>query len=316
MRPLLWRPRHWHRAEHWPQRPARIVALRPSGCGCRRGGNKSQHGVTSRQYAFHARLDVRLLTQILLVRWAYIHVGRAINCVKRTAGRRGMQHHRHGHHHQHAATTRWKQEAGRILPASSSIVQQAASAQTSILSATAERAAPPTTTNSLWRRVRTPSPSADLSHALRLHAALRVNKHRAPEGDSALLFIVPAFSDRSCEGTSHLERMAAAATRASPWFAKAPSSMSSLREPPARTERLWVILVVCSKSGAIGLCTSRMYCSARFSRRAEIPCVAIILSNGSASSLKAFSRRSRHEHGVTGGACKIVGATKHVWRQD
>ena len=42
-----------------------------------------------------------------------------------------------------------------------------------------------------------PAPNADLSHALWMHAALRNNKHRVQEGETASLFIVPAFGSLS-----------------------------------------------------------------------------------------------------------------------
>ena len=73
-----------------------------------------------------------------------------------------------------------------------------------------------------------PAPSADLSHSLWLHASLAAHRHRLREPEHAALFVVPAFGSLSeatgtCEGTTHLQRLAtaAAAVRASPWFGKA-----------------------------------------------------------------------------------------------
>jgi len=129
-----------------------------------------------------------------------------------------------------------------------------------------------------------PAPHADLSHALWLHASLRSNKHRLSDGDGAALYFVPAFGSLSeatgtCEGTTHMQRMAAAAKALTdhPWFAKFPSrhvvfagATSEDRTP------LGELGAVLSKGGAIGVCTSRTYCSARFSKRAEVPMLPLL----------------------------------------
>ena len=129
-----------------------------------------------------------------------------------------------------------------------------------------------------------PAPHADLSHALWLHAALRGNKHRMSEGDSAALYVVPAFGSLSeatgtCEGTTHAERMSAAANALAdhPWFAKFPKrhvvfagATSEDRTP------LGELGAALARAGAIGVCTSRERCSARFAKRAEVPMLPLL----------------------------------------
>ena len=129
-----------------------------------------------------------------------------------------------------------------------------------------------------------PAPHADLSHALWLHSALSGHRRRVREPDGAALFVVPAFGSLSeatgsCEGTTHTQRMTAAANalRASPHWMKAKErhvvfagSSSEDRLP------LGDLGAVLSKGNAIGLCTSRTYCSARFAKRAEVPMLPLL----------------------------------------
>ena len=110
------------------------------------------------------------------------------------------------------------------------------------------------------------------------------HKKRLREGEGAALFVVPAFGSLSeavgtCDGTTHSGRMAAAAAAvaASPWFKAAPKrhvifagSSSEDRTPLGDLGKLL------GKAGAIGVCTNRAYCSARFYKRAEVRHLTIV----------------------------------------
>lgn len=76
-----------------------------------------------------------------------------------------------------------------------------------------------------------PRPPVDLAHSLWLHRALASHRRRTTKATEAALFVVPAFGALSeaagiCEGSTHIERMKAAAA--------ALESMESFKRAPAR----------------------------------------------------------------------------------
>jgi hypothetical protein len=171
-----------------------------------------------------------------------------------------------------------------------------------------------------------PAPQADLSHALWLHSALLRHRKRVSEPGRATLFVVPAFGSLSeatgsCEGTTHLSRMAAAAAalKASPLFSRAPTrhvvfagASSEDRMP------LGELGALLSRGGAIGVCSSRLYCSARFQKRAEVPMLPLLSLMGGALSSKLAMEACRSQptrrrttiffrgaHGVSSGAQEL-----------
>jgi len=129
-----------------------------------------------------------------------------------------------------------------------------------------------------------PAPQADLSHSLWLHSSLARHRHRTRDPSGAALFVVPAFGSLSeatgtCEGTTHAERMAAAAAaiRRHPWFAKAPKRHVVYAAAHSDdVTPLGTLGEVLSKAGVMAWCTSKARCSARFAKRAEIPMLPLL----------------------------------------